>query len=90
MDTEVTEKTLTNYDGDEIDVTGWNERQLTFAQAATDEGIAFYSYSGRGMYGKTCPGVTVDNLEDGILIAPEIRGKCHDNMGLSICVYLPR
>lgn len=82
---------LYNYDGDEIaHASEWNERQIAFVEAANDAGLNVRAYSGRGMYGAYCPGVSVDNLEDGLSLCPEIKGKCYDQLGMGYIVYLPR
>lgn len=50
------------------------------------------TYSGRGMYGVRCMGITTDN-PDGLVeeaAARGLRGARRDNMGLSTIVYWPR
>lgn len=48
-------------------------------------------YSGRGMYGKTCYGITCDNEDECIEAAGAkgLRGARTDNMGRGTIVYWP-
>lgn len=50
------------------------------------------SYSGRFMFGKTCPSITTDDVTAVIEDAAElgIRGAKTDNMGRSYVVYWPQ
>lgn len=43
-------------------------------------------YSGRGMYGRECPSVDVDNAED-FIAEMGMKGLCIDNMGKGYVVY---
>lgn len=63
-----------------------------------DAGYEARSYSGRGMYGKECVGVTCDNQVDLIFDMmdhasrnqiKELKGCKTDSMGRSIIVYWP-
>ena len=60
-----------------------SENQSKFVADAEEAGLEVYSYSGRSMYGKKCPAVTVDG--------PGSFGTkaktCWDNMGLRYVVY---
>ena len=49
------------------------------------------SYSGRGMYGKTCLGIVCDNPDTVKKMASKkkITGACQDSMGLDYIVYWP-
>lgn len=58
------------------------------------------SYSGRGMYGRRCPAIDVDNLMDGLASIVEcstspgqaadiIRSMNYDRMGLGYVLYWP-
>jgi hypothetical protein len=61
-----------------------SDNQVKFCKDAEDSGVELeYDYSGRGMYGKTCPSVTVDDEND---FKTEARIKT-DNMGLQIIMY---
>lgn len=60
-------------------------RQKKFIKAVENAGLEVnFDYSGRGMYGKTCPSVTVSSLADfpGNPYKYEV-----DNMGLGYVVY---
>lgn len=46
------------------------------------------SYSGRGMYGKSCMGIVGESANE-IIAAVGIRGAVTDGMGLSYIVYWP-
>ncbi len=62
-------------------------------QLAEDRGDSFRSdYSGRGMNGKTCVGITTDQPIEVIEEASEIgvRGACQDSMGRRHIVYWPK
>lgn len=67
-------------------------------QIIQDAGYEPRSYSGRGMYGKECVGVTCDNQVDLIFDMmdhasrnqiKELKGCITDSMGRSIIVYWP-
>lgn len=46
------------------------------------------SYSGRGMYGRTCVGITTDEPED-LIADAGIKGARTDSMGKRTIVYWP-
>lgn len=64
------------------------------------DGEIYENYSGRGMFGKTCLGVTVENLEKALfLIGRESSGYSFgeelarfktDNLGRSYIIYFPK
>jgi len=60
--------------------------------AAEVGGTVRTSYSGRGMYGKTCVGIVCDNASECLEVAGAhgIRGGVVDSMGLSVIVYWPK
>lgn len=65
--------------------TTYTTNQKRFIKIAEKSGLEIdYGYSGRGMYGKTCPAVRVDSLS-------EWEGNPHkfqiDNMGLGYVIY---
>jgi hypothetical protein len=57
--------------------------QKKFVRSAEKAGLDVYSYSGRFMYGKECPAVTVDR-HGGFKTSAQI---CWDNMGLQFVAY---
>lgn len=60
--------------------------------AIENAGYEWRSYSGRGMYGKECVGVTIRDKSDLIDLADaaKIAGKpCTDDMGLGTIAYWP-
>jgi len=61
-----------------------SDNQKQFVKDAEDQGFEVeYDYSGRGMYGKTCPAVRLANIADFRTEA----GYCSDSMGLGYIVY---
>lgn len=54
-------------------------------------GSLYEGYSGRGMYGKTCYGITCESYLEVIELAAEqgIKGARWDNMGKRYIVYWP-
>lgn len=67
-------------------------------EIAEDLGIDHRDYSGRGMYGKSCFGITVESLDDLLLFVveisrenPEIKDRMghvsHDAMGKNSTIY---
>lgn len=63
----------------------YSANQKKFIRLAKKSNLEIdYTYSGRGMYGKTCPCVRVDSLS-------EWQGNPHqfqiDNMGLGFVIY---
>lgn len=63
-----------------------SENQELFVRDAEDQGFEVdYSYSGRCMYGETCPSVRVDSIgEFGTKAATR-----SDNMSLGYVIYCP-
>ena len=58
--------------------------QKAFVKKALKEGFEVrYSYSGRGMYGRTCPAVVHDAGDFGF------KGASQDSMGLRVVTYMP-
>ncbi len=58
--------------------------QMKFINKANEEGYVIRTYSGRGMFGRSCPGIVVDSPTDFSIG----KGKTQlDNMGLSYIVY---
>ena len=60
--------------------------QTQFVQDALDADLPIRRYSGRGMYGRECPGVNVD---DPISFKSDIHYSW-DSMGRGFIVYVPR
>ena len=62
-------------------------------QSVADEiaGHVRFDYSGRGMFGKTCLGITCDNANECLEVAGGhgLRGGKVDNMGRGWIVYWP-
>lgn len=64
----------------------YSERQLKFIDDVIKSGLSIdYTYSGRGMFGDTCPSVRVDNMND---LRTDTKPTC-DNMGLGYVLYVP-
>lgn len=61
-------------------------REKKFVGKAENLGYEVRDYSGRGMFGRQCPGVTVDNANE-FIAEIGIKGLKVDNMGLSYIVY---
>lgn len=62
-----------------------SEKQKKFVELCEAEGLEIdYDYSGRGMYGKTCPAVRVDGLDE---LSFNPNKYCVDNMGRGYVVY---
>lgn len=57
-----------------------------FRKKAESLGYKVRTYSGRGMYGRICPGVTVENAND-FIAEMGMKNLKVDNMGLSFIVY---
>lgn len=67
-----------------------NEEVARILEYAEENGFAFRSdYSGRAMFGASCVGIVVDNVEDTIATLG-IEGAQFDNMGKQWIVYWPR
>lgn len=60
--------------------------EIAFRRKAKKLGYEVKLYSGRGMYGRECPSVTVDNYLD-FIAEIGIKGLKVDNMGLQYVVY---
>jgi hypothetical protein len=56
------------------------------------DGSVYQGYSGRGMYGKTCWGISGDNLAAILEMAGRygLSGASWDSLGLEYIVYWPR
>ena len=64
------------------------------------DGEVYENYSGRGMYGKTCLGITVENLEKALFklgresadgsFSKELERFETDSLGRSFIIYFPR
>lgn len=61
-----------------------NEKE--FKEKSEKLGYTVYPYSGRNMFGRYCPAVTVQNPND-FIAEVGIKGLKVDNMGLSYVVY---
>ena len=62
-----------------------SDKQKRFVNKAKREGFeVYYTYSGRGMFGKQCPAVNHDPGEFGF------KGASQDSMGLGVVTYMPR
>ena len=64
-----------------------NKKNEDFKKKAESLGYVVRDYSGRGMYGKSCYGVTVDNFND-FIAEMGMKGLKVDNMGRSFIVYV--
>jgi hypothetical protein len=78
-------KSVTAQDKMEIDNKKYSKNQLKFIKTVKKAGLKLYlDYSGRGMFGSTCPAVEVDSLND-------FPGNPHkyqiDNMGMGFVIY---
>lgn len=77
-----------------VDIELTTEQKLEILQDIADSLGGRYrdDYSGRCMYGKTCPGITVDGDENEVIEeagARGIRGARTDSMGRGVIVYWP-
>lgn len=64
----------------------YSERQLKFIADAIESGLEVrYDYSGRGMFGDTCPCVHVSNMHN---LQTDTKPSW-DNMGLDYVLYIP-
>ena len=61
-------------------------KEIDFKRRAEELGYEVKDYSGRGMFGRECPSVTVDNYLD-FIAEMGMKGLKVDNMGLSYVVY---
>ena len=62
------------------------KKEKRFRRKAEKLGYEVREYSGRCMYGRQCPGVTVDNPND-FIAEMGMTGLRIDNMGLKYIVY---
>lgn len=62
------------------------DKETIFRRKAQKLGYDVRDYSGRWMFGRTCPSVTVDNYLD-FIAEIGIKGLKVDNMGLKYVVY---
>ena len=61
-------------------------KETKFTEKAEELGYAVYQYSGRGMFGRRCPAVTVSNVAN-FIAEMGMKGLKWDNMGLNYVVY---
>lgn len=69
-----------------------NEKIELLKDVANDLGASFRErYSGRGMFGRECPGIVFHSPTEVIELAAEkgIRGAMQDSMGTRTIVYWP-
>lgn len=62
------------------------EKEEEFRKKAEELGYEVREYSGRGMFGRECPGVVVDNPLN-FVAEIGMKGLKIDNMGLQYIVY---
>ena len=62
------------------------EKEKQFKAKAESLGYDVKDYSGRGMFGRECPSVVVENPND-FIAEMGIKGLKVDNMGLKYVVY---
>ena len=61
-----------------------SENQQLFVKDAEEQGYKInFNYSGRGMYGKTCPSIVTHGIADFRTEA----GYSYDNMGMDFVIY---
>ncbi len=63
-----------------------NDRETKFKEKAEELGYEVYLYSGRFMFGRECPAVTISNPND-FIAEMGMKGLRIDNMGLDYVVY---
>jgi hypothetical protein len=67
---------------------------LDIIKELVEEGLGrlYEGYSGRGMYGKNCYGITTSDPDFLIeeAVSKGLRGACRDNMGKEYIVYWPQ
>jgi len=71
---------------DDIMVLEGKDKEISFKNAAEFLGYEVKNYSGRGMFGRECPSVTVDNYLD-FMAEIGMKDLKIDNMGLQWVVY---
>jgi len=64
------------------------KKEEEFKRKAEELGYEVKDYSGRGMFGRECPSVTVENYLD-FIAEVGMKGLKVDNMGLQWVVYIP-
>lgn len=62
-----------------------NPKQLQFVQDCIDSGKEVRLYSGRGMYGRYCPGCDVSSPSE---VRTSVK-YAYDSMGLGLILYVP-
>lgn len=60
-----------------------SQNQRIFEDDACYQGFEVYQYSGRGMFGDTCPAITIDDVSD---FKTKAKFKI-DNMGKGFVLY---
>ncbi len=63
-----------------------SKKEQKFTEKAQELGYEVKQYSGRGMFGVTCPSVETNNVMD-FIAEIGMKGLKWDNMGLSYVVY---
>lgn len=71
---------------DDTEVELLKNKEKRFTRKAEELGYEVELYSGRGMFGRECPSVTVDNPND-FISEIGMKGLKIDNMGLQYVVY---
>ena len=61
------------------------DKEIVFRRKAQQLGYEIRDYSGRGMFGRECPSVTVENYLD-FIAEIGMKGLKVDNMGLQFVV----
>lgn len=62
-------------------------RQRKFVKLCAEDDLGvYYTYSGRGMFGRTCPAINVDKLS---AVSFNPNHYAVDNMGLGYVIYCP-
>jgi len=81
------EKTFETNDGETF--TTDNPVYIQFIEDMEEAGIEWRTYSGRGMFGKVCPGVTCGYgvTEEDVIDATKVRGLKKDSMGKGTILY---
>ena len=77
-----------------------NQLNSFYRLASSIDGSVYEDYSGRGMYGKSCMGITVDNLERSIFrigrescdfdFCEQLENFRTDNLGRDYIIYFPK
>lgn len=83
-------------DKDGVEFKTSKAEEIAFIEVMEAEGIPWYTYSGRGMFGRNCPSVNVGGRnaefhEEDVTYALGQAGKkirlARDNMGLGMVLY---